>query len=42
MSKHNNSRRDFQKKTALVAPVTLVLNAISAIAGIGFQHLVNR
>lgn len=35
MSKHNNSRRDFLKKTAYVAPVVLTLQATPALAGQG-------
>ena len=32
MSEHNNSRRDFLKKTAYVAPVILTLSATPAFA----------
>lgn len=39
MSEHNNSRRDFIKKAAYVAPVVLTLNALPTIASAGSVRL---
>ena len=35
MSEHNNSRRDFLKKTAYIAPVVITLNAAPRLASAG-------